>query len=384
MFLKKLTFPIIIIFLPYIFFDVLLPLYTKELGYTTFQFTILVSVFSISQLIMRLLLGRVSDQYSRRSVFIVSLLFFVAAYLAFSVADSLWILVIARVVYGIASILLTISIFGMITDTNDNFAQKLGRFDSNRNLGGFIGVGLSFYILSKYELLNGWKVLFVVCGAAAAIAFIYSLTLPKRSESQRNINSNRVVLSPEKRKIWMVNMLFCLISSMIVVLLIPYLQAVFNADIKEIAITFILPMLASAFLGSFLGKLGDHMGYRKAITLSTIVSALAISAVVFSFRLSIFAILWTLFTVSWSMFNYSLDAMFLKDISNHNIGDAYGKYSTGSYIGMIIGPTLGGFLFDSFGYTTPYIVFVVSMLLFIPLILTILPKDKTVIEEKRG
>ncbi|MBA9087653.1 hypothetical protein FHR92_004138 [Fontibacillus solani] len=41
-------------------------------------------------------------------------------------------------------------------------------------------------------------------------------------------------------------------------------------------------------------------------------------------------------------------------------------------------------LFDSFGYTTPYIVFVVSMLLFIPLILTILPKDKMVIEEKRG
>lgn len=80
----------------------------------------------MSQLIMRLILGKVSDKYSRRSIFISSLLCFVVAYFVFAVATKLSILLIGRVINGVANILLTISLFGMIADTNSSFAQKLG------------------------------------------------------------------------------------------------------------------------------------------------------------------------------------------------------------------------------------------------------------------
>ncbi|MDG0875647.1 MFS transporter [Paenibacillus thiaminolyticus] len=373
---KKLKIPIIMISLPLIFFDVLLPLYTKELGFTTFQFTILISVFSMSQLIMRLILGKVSDKYSRRSIFISSLLCFVVAYFVFAVATKLSILLIGRVINGVANILLTISLFGMIADTNSSFAQKLGGFGSNRNFGGLIGVGLSFFILSRYELLNGWTVLFAFCGAVAALAIVYSLIVSRASEQKRMTYLHKFVFSPEKRKIWFVNVLFCLLSSMIVALLIPYLQAGFEADIKEIAITFLLPMLVSSFSGSFLGKFGDRIGYRKATTLSVVISFITITTIVFSFRLSIFSIFWTLFIISYSTFNLSLDAMFFKGTPEEHIGDAYGKYSIGSNLGMIIGPALGGFLFDTYGPTVPYIIFAVSMALLVPLLLTMLPKDE--------
>ncbi|MNJ41526.1 putative sulfoacetate transporter SauU [compost metagenome] len=375
---NKLSIPILIVSLPLLSFDVLLPIYTKELGFTTFQFTMLVSVFSMTQLVMRLILGRVSDKYSRRFIFLVSLLCFVAAYFVLSAANKLSVLLAARVINGAANILLSISLFGIIADANHSFAQQLGRFDSNRNLGGFIGVGLSFYILSQYDLLNGWTILFAVCGVAAVAAFVYALTIPKAPEPKRIIYPHRVALSPAKRKIWVVNVLFCTGFSMIIVLLIPYLQAAFNADIKEIAITFILPMLASSFLGSWLGKLGDRIGYRKAVSLSVIISAITIAAILFSFRLSMFALLWTLFIICSLMLTYSMDAMFMKGTSEKNIGAAYGKYSTGSNLGLIIGPVLGGFLFDHYGPTIPYIVFAAVMVLFIPLLLTLLPKDKTV------
>ncbi|WP_334075182.1 MFS transporter [Paenibacillus sp. A14] len=371
---KKLSIPVIIISLPFIFFDVLLPLYTEELGYTTFQFTLLFSVFSLVQLMMRLVLGKLSDKYSRRSIFIASFLFFVAAYFTFAMADQLSLLLTARVLNGIANILLTLSVFGLIADANTNLAQQLGHFDSKRNLGGFIGVGLSFYILSNYELLQGWKVLFAACGAAALLALLYALTL-RPEEPKRMMIPQSVVLSPEKRKVWTVNVLFRLISSMIIVLLIPYLQAVFKADIEEIAITFLVPLLVSSFSGTYLGKLGDRMGYRKTVVISTVMSGITVAALLFSSRLSIFALFWMGFILSFSMLEFSLDAMFMKSISEHNIGDAYGKYSTGSNIGMIVGPALGGFLFDSFGHVVPYIVFVAGMTALIPLVLVALPKD---------
>jgi MFS transporter, DHA1 family, tetracycline resistance protein len=372
---KKLKIPVIMISLPIIFFDVLLPMFTKELGFTTFQFTILISVFSIFQLIMRLVLGKVSDKYSRRSIFISSLLCFFIAYFVYALATKLSILLLARVIHGVASILLTISLYGMISDTKSGFAQKLGGFSSNRNLGGLIGVGLCFYILYRNELLNGWTILFMVCGAVSALAVVYTMVTSRASEQQRMIDLPKFVLSPEKRKIWFVNMLLCLFSSMIGVLLIPYLQDRFNADIEEIAITFLLPMLVSSFSGSFLGKIGDRAGYRKAIAISIVISCISISTIVFSPRLSIFAVLWTIFIISNFTSSLSLDAMFFKGISEEHIGDASGKYSIGAYVGGIIGPALGGFVFDTYGSTVPYIIFAVSMALLVPLLLMMLPKD---------
>lgn len=372
---KKLKIPVIMISLPIIFFDVLLPIYTKELGFTTFQYTILISVFSIFQLIMRLVLGKVTDKYSRRSVFITSLLCFFVAYLVYAVATELSILLLARVLHGLASILLTISLYGMISDTKSGFAQKLGGICSNRNLGGLIGVGLCFYFLYRYELLKGWTILFIVCGAVAALAAVYTIVTSLASEQQRMIDLPKFVLSPEKQKIWFINMLLCLFSGMIGVLLIPYLQEQFNADLEEIAITFLLPMLVSSFSGSFLGKIGDRAGYRKAIAISIVISCITISIIVFSPGLSVFAVLWTIFIISNFSSFLSLDAMFFREISEKHIGDASGKYSIGVYVGGVIGPALGGFVFDTYGSTVPYIIFAVSMALLVLLLLMMLPKD---------
>lgn len=372
---QKLKIPIILISLPYIFFDVLLPLYTNELGYSTFQFTLLVSVFSLSQLIMRLLLGKMSDRYSRRSIFIASLLCFIFAYAAFAAADSLAVLVTARVINGAASILLTLSIFGIITDAGGSYAQSLGRYDSNRNLGGFIGVGLCYFILSRFELLSGWSVLFAACGAAAALALGYTVFTPAPVEAKRPVSAPRSALPPEKRKVWFVNILFCLLSSMITVILIPYLQDVFAADMQEITIAFLLPIIVSAFTGPVLGKVGDRIGYRKAIAVSALIAAGAAAAAVFSSGIIVFALLWTVLIMADAMLGFALDAMFLQGIPERQVGDAYGKYSTGAYLGLILGPALGGFLFDTYGSAVPYFAFAGGMVLFIGMVWSILPRD---------
>ncbi|MGG3284476.1 MFS transporter [Paenibacillus solani] len=209
------------------------------------------------------------------------------------------------------------------------------------------------------------------------MAVVYTMVTSRASEQQRKIDLPKFILSPEKRKIWFVNMLLCLFSGMIGVLLIPYLQERYDADLEEIAITFLLPMLVSSFSGSFLGKLGDRAGYRKAIAISIVISCLTISTIVFSPRLSIFAVLWTIFIISNFSSFLSLDAMFFRGISEEHIGDASGKYSIGAYVGGIIGPALGGFVFDTYGSTVPYIIFAVSMALLVLLLFRVLPKDNS-------
>jgi len=46
-------------------------------------------------------------------------------------------------------------------------------------------------------------------------------------------------------------------------------------------------------------------------------------------------------------------------------------------VGGIIGPALGGFVFDTYGSTVPYIIFAVSMALLALLLFMMLPKDNS-------
>lgn len=80
----------------------LLPLYARDLfGASGFQAGLLVAVYSLVQLVMAPLWGRLSDRVGRRPVLILGLLGSALAYVIFARADSLAILFLSRIVGGI-------------------------------------------------------------------------------------------------------------------------------------------------------------------------------------------------------------------------------------------------------------------------------------------
>ena len=163
---------------------------------------------------------------------------------------------------------------------------------------------------------------------------------------------------------------------MIGVLLIPFLKASFDLDMMELATVFFLPMIASSLLGPHLGRIGDNFGYRKVIVLGSILAAAMAVAILVFHELSAFQVLWTAYVMSVSALDYSLDAMFVEGMDEGLIGDSYGKYSFGSSLGHIIGPVLGGKLFDSWGINVPYLAFAVLMLVFALCSAWLLPKSR--------
>lgn len=372
---KKIVVSVILVSLPCIIFEALLPVYTERLGFTTLQLTILFSVFSLSELIMRIFMGRASDRYSRRTVLFTSLLLYGLAYLTLSGAVKLQYLLLARILQGAAGILLTISVVSLIRSENVNFAQGLGRFGSNRYLGGLLGMGLSFYIFYRYDFLKGWKLLFLCCTGAAVLSFLYCLSVKESSESVYMPLSGSVTYSKEKQKIWFLNLFICTLIRMAGVIVIPYLQDAYGATMEQIAIAFLLPMFISSFLGPYMGRIGDLLGYRKTILGASLIAAVMAAFIAVSPGFIVFAVIWTVYDCSISALNCSLDAMFVKEIPENAMGDFYGKYSFGSNIGRIIGPVLGGVLFQLWGRNLPYITFSVMTVLFCFLTFILLPKD---------
>src|SRR5688572_20454200 len=78
----------------------LLPYYTVDLGGTGFMVGVLVSAFSVAQLLSAPLWGRVSDRYGRRPALLFGLAFSAAAYVVFSYATSIWVLLLSRLIQG--------------------------------------------------------------------------------------------------------------------------------------------------------------------------------------------------------------------------------------------------------------------------------------------
>ena len=79
----------------------LLPLYARDFGADYFQTGLLVAVYSLVQLVMAPLWGRLSDRVGRRPVLILGLLGSALAYMIFARADSLAMLFLSRIVGGI-------------------------------------------------------------------------------------------------------------------------------------------------------------------------------------------------------------------------------------------------------------------------------------------
>lgn len=353
---EKVAISIILVSLPCLVFEALLPAYTKELGYSVFQLSILFSVYSFSGLVMRLVIGKISDRFSRFLVLCCALLLYGLAYLLLAEARSMGYLLAARMVQGAAGILLTISAVSLITAEKTSFAQGLGRFGGNRQLGGLLGIGLTFYVFNRSDFLEGWSQFFLISAAFALISLICVVFQKSSYKKEVASRSEKAVYSPLDKKIWFLNFLYCIPVRIAGVLVIPYMMEVYRIDMGTVAFVFLLPMLLIAFLSSAIGQIGDRLGYKKTILSFTLIAAMLIGILVFSPNLTVFAFIWTLYQIAITAQDYSLDAMFVKGVPEQAIGDFYGRFMIGSSLGGIIGPFIGGSVFELAGGKAPYFI----------------------------
>src|SRR5918993_1271853 len=78
----------------------LLPFYALKLNASPIIVGQLIASYSIAQLIAAPLWGRVSDRYGRRPALLIGLRPSAIAYLVFGLADSVWLLLLSRIVQG--------------------------------------------------------------------------------------------------------------------------------------------------------------------------------------------------------------------------------------------------------------------------------------------
>src|SRR3954471_15414280 len=118
----------------------LLPFYAREMGGGALVVAILMGAFTAAQLLSAPIWGRFSDKYGRRPALLVGLTAAGIAYLVFAFANSIWLLLLSRLVQGAGGGTVGV-IQAYVADATapEHRARSLGWLSAATNVGVAIG-----------------------------------------------------------------------------------------------------------------------------------------------------------------------------------------------------------------------------------------------------
>src|SRR5918998_984012 len=154
----------------------ILPYYVESFGGTPRQQGLLLTSYSVMQLIFSPVLGRMSDKYGRRPVLFLSLVGSGVGFLIMGFAGSLWMLFAGRILAGITGgNISTAQAYIADITTPENRAKGMGLFGAAFGLGFIFGPAIGG-VLSQWDISAPF---YFAAALAFANAVLLYFTLPE-------------------------------------------------------------------------------------------------------------------------------------------------------------------------------------------------------------
>ncbi len=366
----------------------LLPFYVERLGEgTTVLGTpvgagvlvgVVVSAFTVAQLISAPLWGRCSDRFGRRPVLLVALGASALAYLVFAFADSVWLLLLSRVVQGLGGGTVGV-IQAYVADTIEpaQRARALGWLSAATNLGVAMGpvLGAVAVLLGGQDLLPGDSELRLGETApglvAAAIclcnmAFAARFLPESRDGSTTAADAPRVgtraamlgvltrLREPASRLIWIYAVAIGSFQGISAVLAL-FLNRRFQVTEDTIGFFYMYIGAISVFARVLLlGPLVDRLGEAKLSRVGVVTLAGGVLALPFTGSLPTLALAVALLPLGTAFTFPSVTALLSRVVGQQDRGLYMGLQQTFGGLARVAAPLFYGFAFDHLGVAVPF------------------------------
>ena len=366
---------LILVSLPIGVMSFFLPIYSKSLDMNALEIAGLFSILTFTLIIIRPFIGKLIDKVGRKPVLIMAILIYSISYLIFSIATTTLLLYIARAIQGVASALMGISIYAIVADTHNlnNISKGFGKINSATSTGNIYGCILSSLILSKFQLFRGWKILFVIFALAALFALFKVITTFKES---RNVPVNKKLniknYSSNTIKLLFIVFISSLSSSMVSPILMIYLQDKITTDISGLALAFFPAMIVGSLLSVKIGEISDKLGKNKSMLIGMFIGGITVIILPSLKSVSTFSVIWTISSIGGILYNLAESGLYTQLNTAKDNGEIFGIYTLVCDLGVMIGPLLGGFLYETTSKTSPFYLNGIAMIIiatFIPILL---------------
>lgn len=357
---KSLITIFLVVFIDLLGFGIILPLLpyiAEKFQATPFTIGILSAAYSFFQLIASPILGRLSDRYGRKKLLIISQLGSAIGYLILGLANSLPLIFISRIIDGITGGNISVA-QAYIADvtTKENRAKGMGLIGAAFGLGFIFGPAIGG-AMSKISY-----------SAPAYFATLISLTtvLTTAFFLKETVNEKKAKTSPKTRLTWkefekvlslypigtliiiffLLNTAFSIMQSNFVL----WSQKTFNFDASQNGWYFTyIGILAVVFQLQLLPRVIKKFHEKKILLTSLFFMFLGLILIPLSKNPSFLFIALFFIPLGNSLANPTIQALASENVPKEEYGETLGILQSSGSMGRILGPIIGGEIFQILG-----------------------------------
>lgn len=359
--------PLVVIFVT-VFIDLLgfgiiiplLPFYAESFGASALAIGLLGTSFSLMQFLFSPIWGRWSDRVGRKPIILIGLMGSCLSYLALALSTTLPMVFLARIIGGIAGANIpTAQAYIADVTTPENRARGMGMVGAAFGLGFIFGPAIGGMLSRDSPSTPMWfaSALCLANFAAAWFLLPESRTANASTRSLGRLEAFRhVVKKPTLVLLLGLFFLVTLAFSGFEATFAIFGEAKFGFTTSTIGFVFaFIGVVLALVQGVAVHKVVKVIGERRLIPLAIGAIALGIGLVPLAWSVPTLLVALGVLAVGMGFNSPSLTAMVSKLADEDDQGAILGFTQSLASLGRVVGPTWGGFLYDAYGMTTPYL-----------------------------
>ncbi len=333
------------------------PFYIVELGVGATELGVLAASFALTRILLAGPLGRASDKVGRKPVLLIALFGFAISNLIYAFAETILVMILARALEGAISAGFYPAANAFVSDMTipENRGTAMGYLSTGNMVGFVVGPSLGGFLA---EFL-GIRLPFVIAAfvTLGTLLLVYVLVKePPRRVLAEDYDKYRVpvlkVFSRNKRSYSVLAVsMFANMFSIGILEVAFMLDAVQRFEFTPLQIGIFFGVLGIiTIIGNIVfGRASDRLGRKWLIVAGTLIGAMSLFMFMVATDAVGFYIAGAILGVAISMRGPTIQAMIADLTDQTAYGSVMGAFGAVSNAAYVVGPILGGMMYDSSG-----------------------------------
>jgi MFS transporter, DHA1 family, tetracycline resistance protein len=362
----------------------LLPFYGTRFSASPFEVTLLMATYSLFQLFLAPVWGRLSDQYGRKPILLLSLAGSVASYLWLGFADAFWMLVAARAIQGAcAGNIAAAQAYIADVTTPETRAKGMGLIGAAFGFGFIMGPFVGGTLAGSDPAAPMLAPPAFAAAGLSALAFLATVFFLKESVTSATRNAARqsrlaavgmVMTQPRLRFLVLVFFVIIFAFAGMETTFALWAMAQFGWGPRPVTYIFaFVGVLGAVVQGGLIGRLVKRFGEERVLIAGTSLIVGGLILIPVSTTVPILLVATACLAVGMGMTQPSINSLISREAAAHQQGEVMGVAQSAGSLARVLGPAFAGFLFGAIGRNAPYIASAALMALVVILATRVAP-----------
>jgi len=356
--------------------NTLIPKYADFLGASATTIGLIASVFTITALAIKPISGPAIDSFPKKKVLFGATLIITLAYITYSLARSVPMLIVARLIHGIGMGFTASACLAIASDSlpKSKMSQGIGYFSLGQAIASAIGPSLGLSISERY----GYNITFAIGAGIIAVSAVLAIAMktPQPQSHKPFVMSLNNMFAKEAIVPAVLQLFLTMAYAAIGSFLVLYAQD--ERGVANIGLWYTVNAGFMLITRPLIGKLADRHGIHKVMLPSLVLFGISLFIISVSDNIYMFLFSAFISACGYGTILPTIQTLCMKAVTPDRRGVAGNTNYIGADVGFMFGPILAGVCVTNFGYSNMFRIMILPIVIAIILFIVFYQKIKAI------